>query len=83
MDEIRSYRAIVPADRSNAVQECKRVDTPPLPFHSMYMKAERFDGRTILVNMRNDVDIIARALRSERHRHPMSHEIPIFGDEVD
>src|SRR5262249_43554408 len=83
MDEIRSYPAIVPADRSNAVQERERVDTPAPPFHSMNTKSELFDGCTIIINTRNDVDIITCLPRGERHRYPMSHEVPIFGHEID
>ena len=37
----------------------------------------------ILVDMRNDVNVIAGTLRSARHRHAMGHEVPVLGHEID
>jgi len=49
----------------------------------MDLKAERFDCGTVLVDMCNDVNVVAGALRRQRHRHPMRHEVPILGHEID
>ena len=83
VDEIRSNRTIVPTNRPNAIQECKRVDAPPPPIHRMHAKAERLDRGTMLIDMRNHVYIIAGALGGKRHRNAMSHEIPILSHEID
>ena len=47
------------------------------------MKAKSFDGSAILVDMRNDVDVIAGTLRGARHGHTMGHKIPVLGHEID
>jgi hypothetical protein len=73
----------VPTNRTNAIQECKRVDAPPPPIDGMHTKAKRFDRGTMLVDMRNHVNIVAGALSRERHRNAMSHEVPILSHEID
>src|SRR5262245_48968902 len=67
----------------DAIDKCKRVDTSSSPLHRMHPKAQRFDGCTMLIDPRNDVNIIAGALRCERHRNAMPHEIPILSYEID
>jgi hypothetical protein len=49
----------------------------------MHTKAKRFDRGTMLVDMRNHVNIVAGALSRERHRNAMSHEVPILSHEID
>ena len=36
-----------------------------------------------LSDLRDDMHVIARALRRERHRQPMRQEVPVLGDEID
>ena len=49
----------------------------------MQAKAERFDGRAVLVDARDDMHVITRALRFARHRQPMRQEVPVLGDQID
>ena len=81
--EIRRYRSIEPPNLTDISKERERIDAPPSPLHGMDVKAESFDGSAILVDMRNDVDVIAGTLRGARHGHTMGHEIPVLGHEID
>ena len=83
VDEIRSNRTIMTTNRTNTVQECKRVDAAPPPIDGMQAKSKRLNRGAMLIDMRDHVDIVAGALGGERHRNAMSHEVPILSHEID
>jgi hypothetical protein len=81
--EIWRYRSIKPPNFTDIPNERERIDASPPPLHGMNVKAESFDGGAIPVDMRNDMNIVTGALRGSRHRHPMRHEVPVLGHEID